>query len=77
MRKRLARALDKEREGKRLFVVNSAGPIDLTPAIDCLATSSARFGVVGLMPDLAIEDDPSEQASAPAQALSKQVSRST
>jgi hypothetical protein len=46
-------------------VVNGNGPVD---AIDRLATSSARFGVVGVMTDLQIEDTP---ASAPAHAPSK------
>jgi hypothetical protein len=70
MRKRLARALAKGRESKTLYVVSGgltpAGPIDLGPALDRLATSAARYGILGCgLPDLEVEDS-SEQAQAQA-----------
>jgi hypothetical protein len=68
LRKRLARALDKGRESKKLFVVGN-GPVDLTFAIDRLTASGATYGIVGLLGDLQIEDPPDAQA--PAQAPSK------
>ena len=69
MRRRLLRALDKGREGKKLFVVGNS-PVDLTAAFDRLAKSSAQFGVVGVMGKLQVED-PREQAHE--QASSKAV----